>query len=212
MTQVKVTSDYIAKPEEEFNAQCENILAKLPGYKDILGLSDEQVASITESIQHDKALSEKKNITQAQSRSTTKEYDTNHPACVKVLRDLRKELLNNPNCTPAILEDFGLNPSHRVIDTDTQHPELEVELVSGVPQIKYKKSIFDGIRLFCKIVSGDQEREYEETVTRYVWKDEKARIDPFKPETRYYYAYYLYKTQIVGQKSNVSNITLEASK
>ncbi|MPQ49103.1 hypothetical protein GCQ56_19055 [Marinifilum sp. N1E240] len=212
MTQVKVTSDYIAKPEEEFNAQGENILAKLLVHQATLGLSDEQVASITASIQNDKALSEKKNITQAQSRSTTKEYDTNHPICVKVLRDLRKELLNNPNCTPAILEDFGLNPSHRVIDTDTQQPIIHVELVSGVPQIKFKKSVFDGIRLFCNMNSGDQESEYEETITHHVWKDKKPRLDPLKPETRSYYAYYLYKTQIVGQKSNVDSITLEALK
>ncbi|PXX98079.1 hypothetical protein DF185_17270, partial [Marinifilum breve] len=83
MTQVKLSNDYIAKPEEEFNAQGENIVAKLLVYQAILGLSDEEVAEFTAIIQKDKALSEKKNIIQAQSRATTKEYDTNHPLCVK---------------------------------------------------------------------------------------------------------------------------------
>ncbi|WP_321298982.1 hypothetical protein [Marinifilum fragile] len=212
MTQIKLTSDYILKPEEGFNAQGENIIAKLPVYKDILGLSDEQVADTIKTIQDDKALSEKKNIIQAQSRSTTKEYETNHPACVRVVRELRKELVNNPNCTPAILEDFGLNPGQRIIDTDTQKPEIQVSLVSGVPQIKYTKSVFDGIRLFCKISYGDDEKEYEETIIRHIWQDTKARMDPLKPETRHYYAYFLYKGQIVGQKSNVVSITLEAIK
>ncbi|WP_282015412.1 hypothetical protein [Marinifilum flexuosum] len=210
MTQVKLSNDYIAKPEDEFNAQGENIVAKLLVYQAILGLSDEEVAEFTGIIQKDKALSEKKNIIQAQSRATTKEYDTNHPLCVKAFRNFRKALENNPNCTPAILEDFGLSSTHRVIDTDTQRPEIHVELVSGAPRIKYTKSIFDGIRLFCRISYGDQEMEYEETITRPFWKDTKARMDPLKPETRTYYAYFLYKGQIVGQKSNVDSITLEA--
>ncbi|MCY1633472.1 hypothetical protein [Marinifilum sp. D737] len=212
MTQIKINGDYISKSEEDFNAQGENIIAKLPVYKDVLALSDEKVAKIVKSIQDDKALSEKKNIIKAQSRSTTKEYEIIHNECIKVVRGLRKELVNNPNCTPAVLEDFGLNPAQRIIDTDIQRPILDVDLVSGVPQIKYKKSVFDGIRLFCKISYGSEEKEYEETIIRHIWKDSKARMDPSKPETRYYYAYFVYKGQIVGQKSNVASITLEAIK
>lgn len=212
MTQIKIYGDYISKSEEDFNAQGENILAKLPVYKDALGLSDERVAEIVKAIQDNKTLSEKKNIIKAQSRSTTKEYEINHTECVKLVRRLRKELVNNPNCTPAVLEDFGLNPGQRIIDTDTQRPKLDVDLVSGAPQIKYTKSVFDGIRLFCKISYGTEEKEYEETIIRHTWKDHKARMDPSKPETRYYYAYFVYKGQIVGQKSNVASITMEAIK
>lgn len=212
MTQVKVNSDYISKAEEDFNAQGENLIAKLPVYQEVLGIPAERIAEIIKVLQDDKALSEKKNIIKAQSRSTNKEYEIKHPNCVSVVRDFRKELVNNPICTPAILEDLGLNPIQRIIDTDTQRPELEIELVSGAPQIKFKKSIFDGIRLFCTVSYGDEVREYEETLTRHNWQDPKARMDPKKPETRSYYAYFIYKGKMVGQKSNVESITLEAIK
>ncbi|MCZ4695819.1 hypothetical protein DWB61_13905 [Ancylomarina euxinus] len=97
----------------------------------------------------------------------------------------------------------------KYIDTDKQSPTLKDSQVVGVPQIRYDKSVFDGIRIFTRV--GDEANfDNGQIITQTKFKDTRARIDPSKPETREYYAYYVIKDKIVGKRSNIIKIELGA--
>jgi hypothetical protein len=143
-----------------------------------------------------------------QKKALTLECHEKQDVSTANIRELRKLVEASPNCTPAVMEDLGLNNTKRYFETDEQKPELTPKLVAGTPQIKYTKNGFTGIRLFCIINKG--EFHYEETVITNMYKDTRPRINPNVPEVREYYAYYIDNGEIVGQKSNTVKIILEA--
>lgn len=207
MTQKTEHIDYIKKKEKDYLQKGETFLERIVNYYDVVA-SETEVEPFKNAFMAYKDTYEKKESINNQKKAITLECHEKHEVSTASIRNLRKLIMNSPNCTPAILEDLGLNNSKRYIETDEQSPNLTLKLVTGIPQIKYKKMPFKGIRLFCIINKG--EYKYEETVITNVYKDTKPRINPNVPELREYYAYYIDNNEIAGQKSNTVKIILEA--
>ena len=208
MGQASEFVDYIAKKEEDFLKKTHNFLSKIDSYAQLLGLDEAKLASLKANLTAYVDACNRKNALHAEARSTTQKCKELLKPLTHEIRGAKKEAQLSPNCTLAVLEDLGMNNSKRIIDMDTDAPELSVKLLAGVPKIKYKKTPYDGIRLFCKI--NKTEDQYHETISQNHYEDTRARINPQLPEVREYTAYYMKRGQIVGQRSKSTKIILEA--
>ncbi|WP_372645831.1 hypothetical protein [Ancylomarina sp.] len=204
---IKVILDYIKKDAKSFQERSDNFKAKIDSYLETFGLTAEQVSPLISVLDEITAANiEKAEINRARMAATLKCTNL-HRTGEKLVREFRRLIMLSPNCTDDSLEDLGLKPGVRYIDTDKQAPTLKENQVAGVPQIRYDKSSFDGIRIFCRV--GDQENfDKGQIVTQTKYNDIRPRVDPSKPETREYYAYYILKDQIVGKRSNIVKIEL----
>lgn len=208
MTQIIRSEDYIAKSKETYISRSDNFLSKIDAYLPILGLNEADVAKLKELLpKYKEACKRSKDIHMEAIAETIKCVEL-EAVCTPEIRKVRKLILASSNCTQATIQDLSLNGLRHAVEMDDQSPELTVRLIAGSAQIKYTKLPFDGIRLFCSINNG--ESHYEETITQNTYTDTKPRIHPGQPEIREYYAYYIKKGKIVGQKSKTVKIILEA--
>lgn len=200
--------DYIKKKAQDYLQKGESFLERVPNYYGTVLTDETEIAAFKTAFLSFKDAYDKKEAISNQKKAITIECHDKQEVSTVGIRDLKKLIEASPLCTAAILEDLGLNNSKRYIETDEQSPELTVKLVAGVPQVKYRKMPFKGIRLFCSINKG--EFNYEETVISSIYKDTKVRINPNLPEVREYHAYFIDNDSIVGQKSNTVKIILES--
>lgn len=208
MAQTTEFVDYIAKKEEDFLRKTQNFLSKIDRYAPILDLDDAKVASIKTNLTAYVDACNKKNSLHAEARAATKNCNDLLNPLIKEIRGTKKDAELSPNCSSSVLEDLGMNNTKRVIDMDADAPVLSVILLAGIPQVKYKKTPYEGIRLSCTINKGAA--NYQETVTQNFYNDTSVRINLQEPEVREYTAYYIKKGQIVGQRSKSVKIILEA--
>lgn len=208
MAQTTEFVDYIAKKEEDFIRKVHNFESKIDNYVPILGLNEEKITELKAHLTAYVDACNKKNALHAEARAATQKCKELLQPLTKEIRGTKKDAELSPNCSPAVLEDLGMNNIKRVIDMDTDYPILIVKLVAGIPQVKYKKSPYDGIRLTCTI--NKNEAKYEETVTQKYYNDNTPRLNPQIPETREYTAYFIKKGKIVGQRSKPVKIILES--
>jgi len=208
MAQTTEFVDYIAKKEEDFISKVHNFESKIDNYIPILTLDEAKITTLKSHLTGYVDACNKKNALHAEARAATKKCKELLTPLTREIRGTKKDAELSPNCTPAVLEDLGMNNTKRIIDMDTDFPVLSVKPVAGLPQVKYKKTPYDGIRLTCIINNG--EAKYQETVTQNFYNDTFPRINPQVPETREYTAYFIKKGKIVGQCSKSVKIILEA--
>lgn len=208
MSQKSEHIDYLKKKVKEYIQKGETFLERVPNYYGTVLTDETEITAFKTAFLDFKNTYDKKEAINNQKKALTLECHEKQDVSTEEIRALRKLIEASPSCTPAVMEDLGLNNTKRYFETDEQKPELTPKLVAGTPQIKYTKNGFTGIRLFCIINKG--EYHYEETVITNVFKDTRPRINPNVPEVREYYAYYIDNGEIVGQKSNTVKIILEA--
>ncbi|WP_372644491.1 hypothetical protein [Ancylomarina sp.] len=208
MSQKSEHVEYLKKKVKEYIQKGETFLERVSSYYGTVLTDETEIAPFKTAFLAFKDAYDRKEAINNQKKSLTLECHEKQEVSTAGIRDLRKLIEASPLCTPAIMEDLGLNNTKRYFETDEQKPELTPKLVAGTPQVKYRKNGFTGIRLFCIINNG--EFRYEETVITNIYKDTRPRINPNLPEVREYYAYYLENDKIVGQKSNMVKIILEA--
>jgi len=208
MAQTTEFVDFIAKKEEDFIRKVHNFESKIDNYIPILSLEMAKMTTLKANLTAYVDACNKKNALHAEARAATKKCKELLKPLTSEIRGTKKDAEQSPNCTLAVLEDLGMNNTKRVIDMDTDFPVLSVKLVAGFPQVKYKKTPYDSIRLTCIINKG--EAKYQETVTQNYYNDTSPRTTPQEPETREYTAYFIKKGKIVGQRSKIVKIILEA--
>lgn len=208
MAQTTEFIDFIAKSEKVFLEKTQNFLTKIDSYTTLLGLDDAELTALKTNLTSYIDACNKKNALHAEARAATQNCNDLLKPLTKEIRSMKKDAELSPNCTMAILEDLGMNNSKKIIDMDTGTPNLKVKLVAGIPQVRYKKTPYDAIRLHCSINKGAT--SFEETVTQNYYNDTKPRVNSQEPEQREYTAFYIKKGQIVGQKSKKVKIILEA--
>lgn len=199
---------FISKREKEHIKKDYNFLSKIDNYIETLGLDETKVNELKADIMAYIEACNEKNALQAKARAATKKCHELLTPLNQKIRATKKDAELSPNCTSSILENLGMNNTRKIIEMDTDAPELRVHMVGGTPQIKYKKTPYDGIRLTCIINKG--ESTYRETITQNSYMDNNARVTPQEPEVREYTAYFVKKGKIVGQKSNKEKIILSA--
>ncbi len=208
MAQTTEFVDFIAKKEEDFISKIHNFESKIDGYAPILALDETKLTSLKANLTAYINACNKKNALHAEARAATKRCKELLKPLTSEIRGTKKDAELSPNCTLAVLEDLGMNNTKRIIDMDTDYPVLSIKLLAGIPQVKYKKTPYDSIRLTCNINKG--ENQYQETVTQNYYNDTSARLNPQVPEVREYTAYFIKKGKIVGQRSKSVKIILEA--
>lgn len=208
MAQTTEFVDYIAKKKEDFISKVHNFESKIDNYIPILGLNEAKVASLRANLTAYIDACNVKNALHAKARAATQKCKELLKPLTSEIRGTKKDAELSPNCSLAALEDLGMNNTKRIIDMDTDFPVLSVKPVAGYPQIKYKKTPYDAIRLTCIINNG--EAKFQETVTQCYYNDTFPRINPQEPETREYTAYFIKKGKIVGQCSKSVKIILGA--
>ena len=208
MAQTTEFVDFIAKKEEDFISKVHNFESKIDNYVPILALDETKITTLKANLKAYTDACNKKNALHAEARAATQECKALLKPLTSEIRGTKKDAELSPNCTLAVLEDLGMNNTKRIIDMDTDYPVLSVKLLAGIPQVKYKKTPYDSIRLTCNINKG--ENKYQETVTQNFFNDMSTRINPQVPEVREYTAYFMKRGQIVGQRSKSVKIILEA--
>lgn len=208
MAQTTEFVDFIAKKEEDFISKIHNFESKIDNYVPILALDEAKITTLKANLTAYINACNKKNALHAEARAATKECKALLKPLTSEIRGTKKNAELSPNCSLAILEDLGMNNTKRVIDMDTDFPVLSVQKVAGLPQVKYKKTPYDSIRLTCSINKGED--KYQETITQNYYNDTYPRINPKVPETREYTAYFIKKGKIVGQRSKSVKIIIEA--
>ncbi|MFA8434776.1 MAG: hypothetical protein ACEPOZ_09705 [Marinifilaceae bacterium] len=208
MGTLNVRHDFIEKSEEGFDVKSENFCKKIEVYAATLGLTTEQVDGIKGILTGISNARQLKNTKKLETKASIVAYNEQRKYGEVAIRDFKRIIESSANCTPAILEELGMANSKRSVDTDNQQPDLSVRMLAGVPQIRYSKIPFDGIRLWSRINDGPF--DFQETVTHNSFDDHRPMLDPTQPEVREYYAFYISKRKIVGQQSKTIRITLPA--
>ncbi len=208
MAQTSVFVDYIAKKEEDFISKVHNFNSKIDDYIPSLGLDQTKIENLKVHLTAYIDACNEKNALHAKARAATQRCKDMLKPITSEIRGTKKDIELSPSCTLSILEDLGMNNTKRIVDMDTDAPVLSVSLIAGLPQVKYKKSPYEGIRLTCSINKGDS--KYQETITRNSYNDTSPRLNPQEPETREYTAYFIKKGKIVGQRSKSVKIILDA--
>jgi len=208
MAQTSEFVDFISKKQEDHIKNDYNFISKIDNYIAPLGLDETKINSLKANILAYIDACNEKNALKAKTRAATKKCQELLKPLNQEIRATKKDAELSPNCTESILEDLGMNNTRRIIEMDNDFPKLNVELVAGLPEIKYKKTPYDGIRLTCIINKGESTNH--ETITQNSYKDNSPRITPNQPEVREYSAYFLKKGKIVGQQSKKVKIILES--
>lgn len=208
MAQTTAFVDYIAKKEEDFISKIHNFESKIDNYIPILTLDEAKITTLKANLTAYIDACNEKNALHAKARAATQKCKELLKPLTSEIRGTKRDAELSPNCNSAVLEDLGMNNTKRIIDMDTDFPVLSVKKVAGYPQVKYKKTPYDAIRLTCIVNNGAT--KYEETITQNFYNDTSPRQNTQEPETREYTAYFIKKGKIVGQRSKSVNIVLGA--
>jgi len=125
----------------------------------------------------------------------------------KLVRSIAARFKSHLDYTEEVGQDLDIIGEEVIIDTDDMKPELEVATAGDMPTIKWIKGQSQGINLFSK--RGTEEAFTFlalDTVSPY--HDTRPNIDPNKPETRQYYAFYVIEDAQVGIRSDIKSLTV----
>ncbi|GAB3867431.1 hypothetical protein GCM10028824_09810 [Hymenobacter segetis] len=113
-----------------------------------------------------------------------------------------KQIKNTMNVSSEVLDLLELNTSS---DKPTERiaadaPVLKVKMDGIHPNIGGVKNGFDALQIWC-CRTGEKEFTLLATVTHLPYFDNRPNVDPAVAEQRDYFAYYLKKNVVVGNKS-----------
>lgn len=223
-------ADFVKKPDLQFVSQLNTFRTKLPSYMTLFGIDQATVDAATEDAQffafmvtgvttargYSKSWVEQKDILRDQPEdapvtifpipvNVTTPPTIVAPGVERRFRALAKQIKSNPNYTQAIGEDLGIVSITPV--TELTPPKLTVVMSGGKPNIKYKRGISEGLRIYSK--RGDETTfTFLDVSTRSPYVDARPNLTPNVAETRQYYAYYILDDAQVGDQSATVSISM----
>ena len=211
-----------------------NFSAKLPGYSDTLGITDEELDSVKKDaavfayvVQLVEASKREK-----QERTAYKNLLRNGPEGVQLNRivapgqpapapepvppgifvrtgRLVNRIKNHPSYNESIGQDLGIIGAETVEDDIALQPSLKISLKAGYPVISWKKGASDGIQLYVDRMDG-KGFVFLATDMRSPYVD-KARLPDGVESARWEYkAIYIQDDESIGKFSDVASVTVGA--
>ncbi|PXX98923.1 hypothetical protein DF185_16245 [Marinifilum breve] len=206
MTILKKRHDFIAGPENIYVDKAAVYKKKLPLYKDILGLTDEEIAADIAIMDDVIAKKEAKDIAVANASAKIEELNESRGVLTPYMRNRRVELMAKPNYTKAIGVDLGIEITYTNQDTADMKPEVKVKMQGGYPTIKISKQGTDGVRIYSRI-NGEGHFKYLDTCNGTQYIDVREKKDEQSYELREYTFFYIVKDTKVGKESNVYKLS-----
>lgn len=127
------------------------------------------------------------------------------PGIEKRFRQLVKQIKSNPSYTTAMGEDLGIvAPAPNPV---IHAPELKLAMKGGNPNIRYKRGITEGVRIYSKRGS-ESSFSFLDVSTRSPYVDTRPNLEANTAETRQYYAYFIVDDAPVGDQSATVSISV----
>ncbi len=206
---IKKTKDFIPRKIGNFINFIRHFIAVFPTYATILGFTLEEVTTVTtQATECETDLNDQVAKQNAAQAATTKLNETKK-LLTATIRAYAARAKTSPKYTEDMGQDIDIIGEEIIIDPDTMKPELEVLIVGDMPTIKWKKSYSEGVNIYS--MRGN-ETDFtflaRDTVSPY--HDTRPNLEPGKPETRKYYAFYVYDDEQIGLQSDTKNLTVRA--
>ncbi len=219
--------------DADFAKWLENLATKLPGYREPLSISAEDIARVVKSSAFFKFMLDRIDIEKSYAqamvgfkeilRNGGKNENSNgypppppaarppeavEPNVAEFMGRLVKTIKGNVNYTEAIGRDLGIIGSEKSGLSPDMKPVLKISLNAGKPVISYKKLAAAGIDLY---VSRDNETVFSFLATAMKPKFEDASVIHGSSEKWGYKAIYRDKDRQIGQFSDVASVVVGRS-
>jgi len=151
---------------------------------------------------------EDKNAKQIAAEAAVEKFNNTKKGLIATLRLNVPRIKSSPKYTEDIGKTLDIVGEEIVIDPDTMKPVLEVNLLAGLPEIKWVKDYSEGVNIYAK---RGNETEFSflarDNVSPYT--DNRPNLEPGKPEEREYYAFYIFEDEEKGLESDTVKITIK---
>ena len=202
MTIIRKRHDFILGSENAYVDKAIVYKNKLILYKEILGLTDEEIAADIAVMDKVIAKKEAKDIAVANASAKIEDLNLARTDLTHYMRKRRPEIMAMPNYDAAVGIDLGLDITYSNQDTKDMQPKAKINLEGGYPAIKIQKNGTDGVRIYSR-VNGEGHFKYLDTCTgtKYIDVRDKLNIETF--ELREYTIFFIIKDAKVGKESIV---------
>ena len=162
MTIIRKRHDFILGPENAYVDKAIVYKSKLTFYKEILGLTDEEI--IADMAVMDNVITKKaaKDIAVANASAKIEDLRLARKDLTAYMRKRRPELMAMPNYDTAVEIDLGLDITFSNQDTKDMQPKAQTSSEGGYPAIKIQKNGTDGFRIYSR-VNGEGHFKYPDT-------------------------------------------------
>ena len=207
MTVIRKRHDFIAGPENVYVDRAVVYKNKLPIYKEILGLTDEDIAADIAVMDDVISKKEAKDIAVANSSAKIEELNESRSVLTPYMRNRRTQIMSHPNYTKAIGIDLGIDITYTNQETMDMQPSVSINLEGGYPAIKISKQGTDGVRIYARR-NGETKFTFLDVCSGTKYIDVRPKLDDQLPELREYTFYYIIKGVQVGKESIIYKINL----
>ncbi len=148
---------------------------------------DALIGKITKTItDHDAA-----EVSKAEAKSATEQFNETRKDTFSDIRATSRRIKSHPAYTVTIGKEIGIVGEEAHYEPSQMQPELKVIIDAGIPKVKFVKSYSEGVNIYSK--RGDEtEFTFLARDTESPYPDDRANLVPGKPETRQYYAFYIF--------------------
>lgn len=206
MTVIRKRHDFIVGPENAYVDKAVVYKNKLPIYKDVLGLTDEEIAADIAVMDDVISKKEAKDLAVANASSKVEGLNQSRSVLTPYMRNRRTEIMALPNYSKAIGIDLGIEISYTNQDTKNMKPEVKINMEGGYPAIKIFKQGTDGVRIYSRL-NGEGKFAFLDTCNGTKYIDVRNKLDNSVFELREYTFFYMIKDAKVGKESNVYKIS-----
>ena len=178
---VKYGTDFNFTPEEvtDFSVKLEDVITKH---------DDKETATIA-------------------AKTATEAFQESQKQGKVLLRSISSRFKSGTKYTTTIGEEVGIIGKETHYEPAEMKPEIKITLKAGVPRIKFVKSFSDGVNIYSK--------RAEETGYTFLARDEsspyvddRANKVSGAPETRHYYAVYVFNDEENGFPSDEAKVSV----
>ncbi|MBK9334943.1 MAG: hypothetical protein IPM96_21720 [Ignavibacteria bacterium] len=186
----------------------ENFVNKLAIHAQAIGLDQNEVAQMTQTINEHRAAYSGMISKKAESKSATEINNIQRDKAVAEIRRAAKLIKSSKGYNAGIGNDLGIIGSDQPSkQSASMKPELKATLNGNEVVIKFRKEGTDGIKIFGRR-GNENDFMFLAVDTSSPYNDTREKLEPGKPEQREYYAFFFEVDSEIGQASDVLKIVV----
>ena len=197
--------DYLPSRDGDLDEWEENFSNKIPTHAPTVALAPGDYTPIVTAITTHRTSFSTMIMKKAEKKAAVEDNKSQKQSAIQGIRGLVKRVKAHPNYTEAIGADLGIIGSDVVDDPTTLKPELKGALLGGTSVIEFVKKRTDGVQIFSKR-GNENSFTFLAVDTNSPYTDNRAKLNPNRPEERQYYAFYIMDDEAIGLQSDIITV------
>jgi hypothetical protein len=200
--------DFIPSTDSKLNMMENTFLNKIDTIGVAMGLTPAEINDVKNAIiVHQTSYMNAYSMKQ-EMKGLNEENKANKKRAIKLIRSASRRIKSYPGYNDGLGAELGIVGIDHIKDPSSLKPRLKAIALVNKVRIRYPKKRTSGINLYSK--RGDEKDfsflTFDANPPAF---DNRPKLDPIKPESRYYKACYVINDNQVGQYSDQVHVLVE---